>query len=75
MVCLLGQLRDTGCASSPYLCICEDIGRDNLVRPKRLSRVDKGCKNLSRLATFAWRAQLLATSPDREPRINIVGCM
>ena len=41
--CLLGQLRDTGCASSLYLCIGEDIGRDNLIRPKGLSGVDKGC--------------------------------
>ena len=36
-----------------HLCIGKDRGRNDLVRPERLSRVDKGCQNLARLPALA----------------------
>lgn len=36
------------------LCICEDLGRNDLVGAKGLFRVDEGSENLAGLFAFAW---------------------
>lgn len=36
----------------PYLCTGQDLGRDDLVGAKGLSRIDKGSKDFTGLSTF-----------------------
>lgn len=50
-----------------HLCIREDRRWDDLVRAKRLSRVDKGRQDLARFPALACIADLSATSQPSRP--------
>jgi len=53
---LATQLRQRPRPAETYLCIGENLRRNDLIRAKRLFWVDKGCQNLARLPALACQA-------------------
>lgn len=46
---------DSDAREKRYLCVREDVRRNDLVGPQCLPRIDEGGKNLARLLAFACR--------------------
>jgi hypothetical protein len=53
-VSFLGSFRNDACCA--YLCVDQDLWRNNLIGSKGLSRVYKGCENLASLSALACEA-------------------